>query len=105
MSFDDFKDGIRDGLSNLESRHNEGKKELDEFLKTAKSNKQNGCYRQLFAKTIGLISEQSCVDQIKENIAKPDAERKVVMPCSKCRMDDFFIERDLGARYTDDVHW
>ena len=36
MSFDDFKDGIRDGLSNLESRHNEGKKELDEFLKTAK---------------------------------------------------------------------
>ena len=31
-----LKDGIRDGLSNLESRHNEGKKELDEFLKTAK---------------------------------------------------------------------
>ena len=32
----------------------------------------------------------------QRNIEKPDAERKVVMPCSKCRMDDFFIERDLG---------
>ena len=96
MSFDDFKDGIRDGLSNLENRHNEGKKELDDFLKIARSDKQDGCFRQLFSKTIGLTSEPSCIDQIKENSTKSDNERKVIMPCSKCRMDDFFIERDLG---------
>ena len=36
----------------------------------------------------------------KENTAKPDAERKGGNAMFKCRMDDFFIERDLGPDIT-----
>ena len=83
------------GLGRLETRHKEGQEELDNFLKIAGNDSAEGCYRQLFAKTIGLVSERSCIEQITDNLSKPDNNRDVVMPCSKCRRNDFFAKRGL----------
>jgi superfamily II DNA or RNA helicase len=93
-SFDDIVSGISEGLSLLKDRHNAGKEELQNFLDIAKNPEKKGCFRQLFSKTIGLSSEKPCIEQIKSNIELGNGT--VLMPCSRCRKDQFLIERGLG---------
>ena len=92
-SFEDIVIGIKEGLSVLKNRHDRGRDELKEFIDLAKNPKAKGCFRQLFSKTIGLSDEKSCIEQIKTNLRLKNEE--IVMPCSRCRNDQFFIEREL----------
>jgi len=96
--FDDIKSGISTGLDLLKKRHDEGKEELQKFLKLAKNPDGKGCFRQHFSQTIGLTLEKSCVQQIMIN--QQEANGKIVMPCSLCRKDKYFIGLGLGPNIT-----
>ena len=86
--FSDFKSEMELGINLLKKNHDNGIKELNDFINYI--DKDKGCIRKILAVSVGrtMDEEATCMESIRE-------KKQPVMPCSFCRKDQWFIDKLL----------